>query len=410
MKATIEVISKDNRADTPFNIIVSHLEKDTLYTIEMELHHFYCINAPMTLSTSMPWCSSGEFISDSTGKIDLTKTKSKWNTSEGGAAMGLFFNARPKFTKRMKLKDSLADIPEHRCYQVVIRCLKDSKIVVRTHFTRYYLDLGLSSRNIIERDFQGRLFYDSKSSYSKPAIIVVSGSDGRIEKAQNIAQLLANRGYVTLAVAYFGLNGLPRDLNKIPLESIISAKHYLLDLPFVDKNNIGLYGRSKGAELVLTAESKQNTVKAIALNSPTHVNFEGIKGKMNSKSSSWTYQGAELLYHKFSYREFLSKVIFKRKLKINSCEKIDISKIKSSLFILASKNYEIWDAYESAIEISSRYVGQKLDIKYYNNTGHMLTVAYQPNSRYSNNWENILGESIDSWEETITFFDRELKN
>ena len=36
--------------------------------------------------------------------------------------------------------------------------------------------------------FKGRLFYDEKLRRA-PAVIIVSGSEGRIEKAQNIAQL-----------------------------------------------------------------------------------------------------------------------------------------------------------------------------------------------------------------------------
>ena len=46
----------------------------------------------------------------------------------------------------------------------------------------------------------------------------MSGSEGRIEKAQNIAQLLSSRGYICLAIAYFGLEGLPKHLERIPLE------------------------------------------------------------------------------------------------------------------------------------------------------------------------------------------------
>lgn len=50
------------------------------------------------------------------------------------------------------------------------------------------------------------------------ALIIVSGSEGRIEKAQNIAQLLSSRGYICLAIAYFGLERLPKHLKRIPLE------------------------------------------------------------------------------------------------------------------------------------------------------------------------------------------------
>ena len=59
------------------------------------------------------------------------------------------------------------------------------------------------------------------------ALIIVSGSEGRIEKAQNIAQLLSSRGYICLAIAYFGLEGLPKHLKRIPLECLVEAKSYL---------------------------------------------------------------------------------------------------------------------------------------------------------------------------------------
>ena len=79
------------------------------------------------------------------------------------------------------------------------------------------------------------------------ALIIVSGSEGRIEKAQNIAQLLSSRGYICLAVAYFGLEGLPKHLECITLECLVEAKNSLRQHPQVDSEKIGLYGRSKGA-------------------------------------------------------------------------------------------------------------------------------------------------------------------
>ncbi len=93
------------------------------------------------------------------------------------------------------------------------------------------------------------------------ALIIVSGSEGRIEKAQNIAQLLSSRGYICLAIAYFGLERLPKHLKRIPLECLVEAKSYLRQYPQVDSERIGIYGRSKGAELVLAEESIFNDVQ-----------------------------------------------------------------------------------------------------------------------------------------------------
>ena len=69
------------------------------------------------------------------------------------------------------------------------------------------------------------------------ALIIVSGSEGRIEKAQNIAQLLSSRGYICLAIAYFGLERLPKHLKRIPLECLVEAKSYLCQYPQVDSES-----------------------------------------------------------------------------------------------------------------------------------------------------------------------------
>ena len=109
-------------------------------------------------------------------------------------------------------------------------------------------------------------------------LIIVSGSEGRIEKAQNIAQLLSSRGYICIAVAYYGLEGLPKHLECIPLVCFVEAYIKLRLLSQVDSEKIGLNGRSKGAELVLAEESIFNDVQCLVLNSPSDVVYEGIIG------------------------------------------------------------------------------------------------------------------------------------
>lgn len=47
----------------------------------------------------------------------------------------------------------------------------------------------------------------------------------------------------------------------------------------------------------------------------------------------------------------------------------------------------------------------------YEETGHMLTIGYQPNNRYSKkNSSALLEESVHSWEESINFFKKHLKS
>ena len=356
------------------SIAINGLEPRAMYCVEMYLSDYYCINAPLLLDHDVIWKSTAIFLSDQDGMIDTSQTASISGSYKGVSEMGLFFNAKPLKNRKRRLPSSLDRIPY-----------------------------------IYDKHFQGRLFYDEKLRRA-PAVIIVSGSEGRIEKAQNIAQLLSSRGYICLAIAYFGLEGLPQNLERIPIECLEEAKDFLYHHPQVDNTKIGIYGRSKGAELVLAGQSILEDVQCLVLNSPSNVIFEGIKGKLNSHSSSWTYLQKELPYQKFQLGNYLLNKFFGKYIPKDSRAQIDVSKIASPLLLLGSDVDEIWNASSAIDDIISHYKGKSILFKKYHETGHMLTVAYQPNHRYRKDWRLLMKESVDSWFATINFFDTHLKN
>lgn len=81
----------------------------------------------------------------------------------------------------------------------------------------------------------------------------------------------------------------------------------------------------------------------------------------------------------------------------------------SPILFLGSTVDEIWDASSAIDDIVSHYKGHYITFKKYHETGHMLTVTYQPNHRYRKDWRLLMKESKDSWLATIHFFDRHLK-
>lgn len=81
----------------------------------------------------------------------------------------------------------------------------------------------------------------------------------------------------------------------------------------------------------------------------------------------------------------------------------------SPILLLESTVDEIWDASSAIDDIVSHYKGHYITFKKYHETGHMLTVAYQPNHRYRKDWRLLMKEREDSWLATIHFFDRHLK-
>ena len=410
MNIQIELISASELADESFNIVINDLKPIETYRVEMFLSDYYCINAPMRLAHDVLWKSTATFVSDTNGIINISQTPSCSGSYEGISTMGLFFNAKPLTNKRKKLPNSLSKIPLLDHFFVGIKIMQGNTVIAERTFTRHYMSLQISHQDIYGKHFQVRLFYDKKA-IKTPALILVSGSEGRIEKAQNIAQLLSSRGYICLAIAYFGLEGLPKHLKRIPLECLVEAKSYLRQYPQVDSERIGIYGRSKGAELVLVEEILFNDVQCLVLNSPSDVVYEGIEGKWNSHTSSWTHLQKELPYQKFRFRDFLFSKLFRKDFPKDCSARIDIGQMHSPILLLGSTVDEIWDASSAIDDIVSHYKGHYITFKKYHETGHMLTVAYQPNHRYRNrkDWRLLMKESEDSWLATIHFFDRHLK-
>ena len=359
MTINIELISETDLADESFNIVVKGLESRTTYCVEMHLSDYYCINAPLLLAHNVMWKSTAIFLSDKDGIIDTYQTASISGSYKGVSEMGLFFNARPLNNKKGKLPSSLDRIPLRDCFGVEIKIKLGKDVVAEQSFVRRYMNLGIRYQDIYDKHFQGRLFYDEKLRRA-PAVIIVSGSEGRIEKAQNIAQLLSSRGYICLAIAYFGLEGLPQNLERIPIECLEEAKDFLYHHPQVDNTKIGIYGRSKGAELVLAGQSILEDVQCLVLNSPSNVIFEGIKGKLNSHSSSWTYLQKELPYQRFQLGNFLLNRLFGKHIPKYNRARIDISKISSPLLLLGSDVDEIWEASSAIDDIVSHYNGQSI--------------------------------------------------
>jgi pimeloyl-ACP methyl ester carboxylesterase len=62
------------------------------------------------------------------------------------------------------------------------------------------------------------------------------------------AAVLASRGHPALAVAYFGLPGLPATLTRIPLEYFATALRWLARQPGVNSDRIIVVGTSRGSE------------------------------------------------------------------------------------------------------------------------------------------------------------------
>jgi dienelactone hydrolase len=119
----------------------------------------------------------------------------------------------------------------------------------------------------------GVLYSPSQASEKLPGIILLSGSDGGIpgENAipKSFIEELVSHGYIVLALAYFGVDDLPSDLENIDLKYFESAIQWFQLHPDVKKDGIVIMGQSRGGELALILGTVLNTLKAIVAYAPS---------------------------------------------------------------------------------------------------------------------------------------------
>ena len=377
--------------------------------IILETNCFYNINAPMNWSENTFWQSEAIFLSDSNGIVSLKNSPSKGGDYIGIRDMGLFESLKAVSIVNKKHIRDLKNLPLNDVVSYKISVLSDGKLLAKTTFNRFYKNYNINHYDILRDSWQGRLFYEEDKN-KKPAIIVLSGSDGGIEKAQNIAMMLSNHGFVTLAISYFGMNNQKSSLDRIPLENIEEALKYIQKLTFVDSAKIGIYGRSKGSEYSLMFLTKYDGIKCAVLNSPSDRVYEGLKGKRNSKHSSWTYGGKEISYKPFKIREFIMNMLTKKS-SIDDSGVMDIENVTCPLLLITSIKDEIWDSYSASINIMKKAKSYEKSIVLTTELGHMNTISYLPNPRYKKyKTDKIYYEAILSWENTLSWFINYLKN
>ncbi len=125
-----------------------------------------------------------------------------------------------------------------------------------------------------------------------PGVLLVGGSDGGIG-GQEMAELLAGRGIAAMALAYFGMPGLPEELDRIPLEYLDRGLDLLLARPDVDAERVGMGGVSKGGELALLVASRRPEIRAVAVFVPSGVVWQSIT-RTWAPTSSWSHGGTGL--------------------------------------------------------------------------------------------------------------------
>jgi dienelactone hydrolase len=130
----------------------------------------------------------------------------------------------------------------------------------------------------------------SASMKGRTAVLVLGGSEGG--EPFLISELLADHGYPSLALAYFGVPHLPSVLEDIPLERVEAAVRWLRNT--VRPRRLLILGDSRGSEAALVVAAHDPLVDGVIALSPSSV----VHGCYNPRpydcpadQSAWTLGG-----------------------------------------------------------------------------------------------------------------------
>jgi pimeloyl-ACP methyl ester carboxylesterase len=241
------------------------------------------------------WRSFARFEARADGSIDVS-TQAPISASYSGVdAMGLFWSMEPDREQR----------PVPAFFQVVdllqpvvteVEVFSDRGVIGPARLVRHFAGDGVLAERIGSNGVAG-ILYRPGDSRKHPGVILIGGSEGGFPAPEG--PMLASRGFVVLALAYFGVAGRPPSMQRIPMEYFGRAIHGMLTRPDVEGPGVTLIGSSRGAEAALIAGSMYGEVNGVVGVSSSNVVWEGVTASMLPGGPAWICDDKPLPYVPF---------------------------------------------------------------------------------------------------------------
>lgn len=318
MKPKFHVTQNSPLIDTTLEIRITNLPSDEVVMLKAEMYD----------NLGMHWESFAELMSDDKGEINLATAQPISGTYLTPDVTGLFWSMSPIPNDKPKRRTPLKPL------ETKLFLIKGREILCSTSIIREVVSSKVDRLSVREEDIVGTFFFHPDAG-PLPTVMVLGGSEGGLRESN--AALLSSHGLNTLALAYFGIEDLPKELVNIPLDYIEGAIDWLNGNPNVDSEKLGVFGTSKGGELALLSASMFPAIKAVVGYVPSGVVYPGI-GQSALGLTSWQYKGQSL---PFAYGKVPMEVTKKLKQAIQTGKPISWR-----------KTYQYWAEGEKQAEIA----------------------------------------------------------
>jgi dienelactone hydrolase len=370
------------------------------------------------------------FQADESGDIDLDKQAPISGTYDAADAMGVFWSMQMANVRFHPTRRNLEFTYEPQEAIAAFAAEVDGRVVATTECIRRFVDPQVTMQTVTEPGIIGKFFF-KEGAAPAPAILVLGGGEGGLAAPMTLAGLLASHGYPALALAYFNFEDLPNELREIPLEFFATSLEWLKKHPCVRDGQIGVFGRSKGAELALLLGATYPEVGAVIASSPSSVVCIGAMKPRDDGEfdtySSWSNEGTPLPFAPWS-----AQMCREANEKLRGLERIDdihlqglldgadrdeiaipVENTRAPILLISSGDDHWWPATLHSHRLMERlqenqftYEVEHLD---YPSAGHGIRFPYIPMTQLRMNGgtpEANHHASLDSWKHVLDFLER----
>jgi pimeloyl-ACP methyl ester carboxylesterase len=169
------------------------------------------------------------------------------------------------------------------------------------------------------------------------------------------------QGYAFLAIGYFGMPGIPAELDRISLEAVHQAIREAARNPRVNGNCVALIGGSKGGELALLLASYYSDIKAVIALVAGNAVFPALTS--TGETSSFSFNGEPLPFVPVSenaarvFRRDDLRTFFEEMRKDEAAVEraaIAVERINGPILLISATRDELWPSAEMSEEIVQR--------------------------------------------------------
>jgi dienelactone hydrolase len=232
----------------------------------------------------------------------------------------------------------------------------------------------VSRQDVQTGAFRGRLYLPVPQTHSL-AIVLVGGSEGQLDLADEVAPQLAAAGYAVLGVNYHDGYRPGRKLDLVPIETFTAAVHWLYRSP-IKPLRVAVLGDSRGSEGAFLTGIFDPSVSAVLAFVPSSVLWGATDNDAQHHNAAWSWKGSPL--DCANCKEDGSFSTWLDKLRDDAPARLQVERIHGAIFLAGSSEDAVWPSARMSQEIAGRLLR--------NHFAYMVTLLTYPHSSH-----NLLG-------------------